>query len=183
MLLDILVPKSDSAIDREVAPRSAIVAAQAVTIPGIRVAYYEGNLLGASNMVEFYQRLVSAAGRLEQRYPTSAMMGVDPDEVEIVAVFDTDLQAVTEVFDEVALVAWAGEETAAICGVRLDDGIADYEGAMSVVTNGKQLGGPKGTKISYRSRAGQVIEFDFATKRAKVSTPPSLSQGQSAPAP
>ena len=181
MLLDILVPKAGSALDQAIERMSAVVASrEEQAIPGIRVVYYEGNAFGASNLNEYHERLVSAAGRLEARYPTSSLMGVDPEDADVVAVFDTESAAVIEVFDEAALVTWSGESLEAICGRLLEEGVVDYEGAVSVVQNGKQLGGQRGAKISYRSRAGQVIELDFARKVARVASTPAPF-GQAAP--
>lgn len=173
MLLDILVPKTGSALGHAVESRSAIVSGRGdLAIPGIRVVYYEGNAFGAANLVEFHERLISAGGRLEHRYPTSALLGVDPDDVEIVGVFDTASAAVVEVIDQDALIRWAGEPIESICGQRLDEGVVDYAGAVSVLQNGKQIGRPRDGVISYRSRAGQVIELDIVRKSARVSPSP-----------
>ena len=52
------------------------------------VLYYEGNRYGASNLEYYPDRVKNAAGRLFQRYPTIAMMGITVEQaaVELVAV-------------------------------------------------------------------------------------------------
>jgi hypothetical protein len=73
--LSVLVPKKDSAPHAVIKPKSAVVgvvhSAQNENCVMLDV-YYEGNLYGAVNLVEYDDRLQCAAGRLLTRYPTVA---------------------------------------------------------------------------------------------------------------
>jgi hypothetical protein len=68
--LTILIPKPGTEAARVIDAGSGIVAQHA---DGDEVeVYYEGNRLGASNLRKFGDRVLSAAGRLVQSYPTIA---------------------------------------------------------------------------------------------------------------
>ena len=80
--LALLVPKSQFQAHHDLKKGSAVVA---VTRPsGQVVAYFEGNIYGASNVKTFDDKAALAYGRLVQNYPTTGKMVIDPDEYEIV---------------------------------------------------------------------------------------------------
>lgn len=71
--------KNGSLLGQELEPDTAIVG-----IPdqdGAMVAYYEGNLYGALNLVEFKDKAACAAGRLFTKYPTTAMCWLSGERV------------------------------------------------------------------------------------------------------
>ena len=80
--LSLLVPKTEFQAQHELKKGSAVVAVKRPS--GQVIAYYEGNIYGACNIVTFDDKAVLAYGRLVQNYPTSAKFVLDPDEYEIV---------------------------------------------------------------------------------------------------
>jgi len=73
-LFNVFVPAdSTSALKLGLHPRSAVVASVVQREPANVLAYYEGNLYGASNLQRFSERLNQASGRAVQSYPTTAM--------------------------------------------------------------------------------------------------------------
>ena len=77
------------------------------------ICYYEGNLYGSVNLVEFIDKISCAAGRLVTRYPTVAMAGIDTSSVIPVAEFDYNIPggvSNVQVLDKDTLTGWAGEE-------------------------------------------------------------------------
>lgn len=104
----IFVPKSPVTL---IAPRSAIVAKDPLTVHDGRITvYYEGNLLGAENLHEFVQRLNSAAGRCSERYPTVAMASIELSELVDVGRFDLATGQMLNLDEPAALVAWLDGE-------------------------------------------------------------------------
>lgn len=71
----VLIPKKVMTI----APGSGIVAAQK---EGMFHIHYEGNLYGAENLRTWEERLLHAAGRAYQNYPTTARMAM-PESVAL----------------------------------------------------------------------------------------------------
>lgn len=70
------VPALGSSLSRTLARGSAIVSdANEAPRDGLVVIYFEGNIFGAVNLVEYPDRVLNAAGRLRENYPTSAMQG------------------------------------------------------------------------------------------------------------
>lgn len=104
-LFNVYVPSPESnLLALGIAGRSAIVASPQQRDPQNPVVYYEGNLLGASNLNRFVERLLHAAGRASVRYPTTAMMAVPRDQLTRVGTYDLEAQAL-EVSDRPALLA------------------------------------------------------------------------------
>lgn len=71
----IYVPRAGSRLDQAIAPGSGIVGFPGRGATKI-ILFYEGNLLGACNLGDPEERIVSAFGRGATGYPTSAMTGV-----------------------------------------------------------------------------------------------------------
>lgn len=86
----ILVPKAGTN-KHDLASGSAVVAEQ---IGETHILHYEGNVYGACNLNHYEQKLLNAAGRKAEAYPTSAMLGLTNSELEEdfveVGVFDYD---------------------------------------------------------------------------------------------
>jgi hypothetical protein len=165
MKLNILVPIAGSHASKVIAPASAIVSSSDAS--GERVlCHYEGNLFNAQNLESYFQRLISAGGRLASNYPTAAMGEFDPTDFIVAGTFDWARQGVTQVFDADGLAAWAGEPIEAIAGTVYPPGQIDWaEGARAV----QARGGPvHGRRDQFRTLAGQIIAFDAATQRAEV---------------
>lgn len=74
-ILSIFVPRPGTTVEKHVAPGSAIVVDLEAesSVPGKVKAYLEGNLYGAENIKTFEDKVINAAGRLVQRYPTVAV--------------------------------------------------------------------------------------------------------------
>lgn len=70
--LRIIVPKPAGTRHTFIRPGSAIVGYEPENIPGGTLIYYEGNIYGIENLQTYWQRLLCAAGRCAQRYPTVA---------------------------------------------------------------------------------------------------------------
>ena len=77
----IFVPVEGSLADNTIAPGSAIVAVLR-NDSDVNVVYIEGNLYGASNLIDLQDRIKCAAGRLFTRYPTVAIRGFHTSEFE-----------------------------------------------------------------------------------------------------
>ena len=79
-VLNIYVPRPDSAAERTVARGSALVgrhdSVRRVAVDGhedvMQEVHYEGNVYGAENLRSFEERVAVAAGRLVANYPTVA---------------------------------------------------------------------------------------------------------------
>lgn len=71
---------------------------------------YEGNLYGASNLVNFEDRLSVAAGRLVDRYPTVAQMVVMADHVVEVGSFEYRREGSLVITNRARLAEWLGGE-------------------------------------------------------------------------
>jgi hypothetical protein len=154
-MLKIYVPRNPEYLDGIIAPCSAIVSNG--VIEGNRMlVHYEGNLYGASNLMEFHGRLASAAGRLTHNYATTARAMLKADEMIEVAHLDPDRRVIVEIVDADALERWAGETTAQIAGAKVEPGrhttITDPDYLSQLV----QLA-YDGEGLVYRSRSGQVV--------------------------
>jgi hypothetical protein len=81
--LALYVPHPESRLCRELAKGSAIVG-MPIDSGSIRI-YYEGNVIGASNLTSYRAKAMQAALRMIHRYPagypTRARQDVDPREV------------------------------------------------------------------------------------------------------
>ncbi|MCE6957874.1 hypothetical protein LAZ40_02225 [Cereibacter sphaeroides] len=80
-----------------------------VVTEGRITAWYEGNTIGAVNLVDFIDRLRCAGGRLQQDYPTTAILSVPEADVRVLGEFDLERGIVIRVRDPEALDAQAGE--------------------------------------------------------------------------
>lgn len=177
MKLNILVPIADSHASKVIAPASAIVSNAEAS--GERVlCHYEGNLFGSSTLNSYFQRLISASGRLASNYPTAAMGEFDPQDFAVVGTFDWDRQGVTEVVDAQGLAAWAGEPIEDIAGTVYPTGQIDWaEGARAVQSRGPV----HGRRDQFRTKAGQIIAFDATTQRAEVLPDPEAAPSSPGP--
>ena len=75
LVAKIYTPVKGGRLASLIAPRSGIVGSLGPL--GLTI-YYEGNLNGASNLMTYEERVVSAAGRMFTGYPTSATMRLPP---------------------------------------------------------------------------------------------------------
>lgn len=164
MKLNILIPLAGSFAAKVIAPKSAIVADPAASGDRL-ICHYEGNLYGAENLQNFYERICSAAGRLTASYPTAAMGEFEASDFMLVAEFDTTIQVVTAVHDVRALEAWTGEPAANTTGIALPIGDAEWDVAAQAAVGARNL---EGEQTRFRTRAGQIIDFDMASRRARV---------------
>ena len=159
MILDLVVPRAGSALERLVLPKSAIV--RGVEPDGRSRLDYEGNAYGWESMSGFFKRLLHAADRHAQRYPTIARHFLKASEVEAQAVvvgrYDAARFAVTEVFDADALSAWAGEPMEAIVGVKLPPGPITLEQAKAAMVHFPTW--TSGSEYLYKTQAGQIVWF------------------------
>lgn len=106
----VFVPASTSSL-HGIAPRSAIVAKEPLSIEEGRVlVYYEGNLNGAENLKDLLERLNCAAGRCSERYPTVAMMSVKLSGLVDVGRFDLLTGQLLTLSEPQALLAWLDGE-------------------------------------------------------------------------
>ena len=88
--MDVLIPKPNSSKRKLIKAGSGIVATNRPD--GSTDIYFEGNLYGAENLRSYWGRLLCAAGRLSQKYPTVARL-VDKDwgeNFDRIGVFDYD---------------------------------------------------------------------------------------------
>lgn len=168
MLLTIYVPKPEGRAAERVAPASAVVGDPENVHDGRVLCHFEGNLHGAANIACFADKLVHAAGRLARSYGTIAQGRFRLDELVEVGFYDTERWAVTSLTRPEILAAWAGEPAERILGVRLPEGDVDWNAAVGAMQEGAVQIGRSGGRFRYRTRAGQVIAFDPAAKRATV---------------
>tara|TARA_R110001592_G_scaffold316364_1_gene592815 strand:- start:51145 stop:51648 length:504 start_codon:yes stop_codon:yes gene_type:complete len=78
--IGVFIPRhSQSKTLKHLAQGSAIVSDASLLSGGLIEVYYEGNVIGASNLIEFEDKALCAVGRLIQRYPTVARSWVKPD--------------------------------------------------------------------------------------------------------
>lgn len=151
----LLVPRKDTEAARVISEGSAVVSD--VRHDGGKVlAWFEGNLNGASNLETFYDRTVCAAGRLVSNYPTVARRLFRRSEFTEAAAYSFVRMAIIDVSDSEALEAWAGESIKAICGVRLEPGTYGKE-SFPPKEQLSYLGSMHGFGMAFRSRAGQAL--------------------------
>jgi hypothetical protein len=70
---------------------------------GLVTIWFEGNIHRAANLTRFVERVRSAAGRMETRYPTIAMQAIPASELYVVAEFDLRRRVIGVVRDLPAL--------------------------------------------------------------------------------
>lgn len=104
----ILVPKGTKATF--VAKGSALVAQKREGSSAVRL-YYEGNIYNACNLHDMNTRIVVAAGRLFDNYPTVAWMGLADDDIErhFEVVGSIDEQYNITITDKEKLENWANQ--------------------------------------------------------------------------
>lgn len=110
--LTIYVPVPGSMLERVLAPGSGVVG---VPREGGVLIHYEGNLYQVEDLREYRVRLMHAAGRLHQNYPTVAKRFVPAEEVarQLVEVGEYDVSTWSARFDPAQLERvsqYAGEE-------------------------------------------------------------------------
>jgi len=121
--LTLYVPHPESSLCIRLAPGSAIVGLPLAT-GEIRI-YFEGNVIGASNLELYRARAAQAAGRMLHNYPTGyptrAREDVDPRELVDVGTFDplTDRLEITATATELSW--WIGPADLTDLGFRLDN--------------------------------------------------------------
>lgn len=155
MPFKIHVPARPGVLGGTIMPGSAIVSDGTVR-DGRVLVHFEGNAHGASNLLEFHERMVSAAGRLARSYPTTATGLLRADDLHDVALVDPDRLVVTDVLEPEILEAWSGEKVAAISGSRMKPG-RHVEMADGEFLNQLAHLGHDGEGWLYRSRAGQIV--------------------------
>ena len=74
------------------------------------LVHYEGNMYGATNLESYLDRALCAAGRLLERYPTTAKMAAAPDELMFVGYLDYEQQRIDieGLGSDRALAGWLG---------------------------------------------------------------------------
>lgn len=155
MNLDIYVPTGPGC--EQIAPASGIVGRPEG--PGQVLCYYEGNLYGSESMRHFRERLMHAAGRMVQRYPTTARICLPESALRPVGVYDAARWTVASVSDPDALAAWAGEPIAAITGHRFAPGPLDVaDPAVQETLRQLRPISRHTIRSLWRSIAGQTIE-------------------------
>lgn len=107
-LFTVWVPAEDGLVP-EIAPRSAIVSPQERS-GEVVTCWFEGNLIGASNLEAFVERCMCAAGRCAYRYSTVALTNLPTKVLRAVATFDLAQGCITEIADPIALGDWLGDE-------------------------------------------------------------------------
>ena len=79
--MKIVIPKQNSPFRATIKKGSGIVMLPMDDNTNLQTIYYEGNLYGALNLYKYTQRIVCAANRAHTKYPTIAMSGVLPENV------------------------------------------------------------------------------------------------------
>lgn len=103
----IYVPESDHSnmVLADIKKGSAIVGEMASSCDPLVEIYYEGNLYGAVNLQRFEDRVLCAAGRMRENYPTAACGMVPDSTLREVGSFNYDTKVLT-IIDQPALDAW-----------------------------------------------------------------------------
>jgi hypothetical protein len=114
------VPKEGSSLQKSLARGSAIVADASYDTHqrlggGMVIVHYEGNIYGAENLKEYPERVLSAAGRLRERYPTSAMQGAYLKELIVIGSFHYPTRGLL-IENREALQAWLGDGPGPLSG-------------------------------------------------------------------
>lgn len=108
MFLSIYVPAPASYAELTIAPKSGIVGVPSSDGKWVR-AYFEGNLYGAENMQTWEEKLLHAADRLMQNYPTTAVRLFPADQLAEVGTYDGAAKRVVEITDQQALDGWLND--------------------------------------------------------------------------
>jgi hypothetical protein len=122
--LNVYVPHPESRLCKELAYGSAIVGLPLMS-GSIRI-YYEGNVVGASNLERYRDKAVQAAGRMLHNYPagypTRAREDVDPREVVEVGTIEPRTGRLEITAGAKELSWWIGPADLADLGFRLEAG-------------------------------------------------------------
>jgi hypothetical protein len=120
--LKLYVPHPESRLCTELAPGSAIVGLE-ISAGATRI-YYEGNVVGSSNLEKYRDRVAQAAGRMLHNYPagypTRAREDVDPREVVEVGTIDSLTGRLEITAGPNELSWWIGLDDLADLGFRLE---------------------------------------------------------------
>lgn len=157
MILNIYVP-TGNLNQHDIAPGSAIVADPQRVEDDHATCYIEG---GIYQKMDFAEKLIHAAGRLVQRYPTGAIRGVPVAELLHVGLYDGARYVVQEITAPKPLEAWSGETVEAIQGERLPGGTCPAHLAARVCRGPhvRTLGCSVSGCLLYRTQAGQAVQF------------------------
>lgn len=113
MRYNLYVP-SERAV-HDIWPGSAIVGEER---DGMVMTHYEGGQ--AENVKTFEDRILHAAGRRKERYPTSAQRGWDLEDIQLVGTVLYDdvmrIWVIDQIMDEAALRGWIGEDEPIVIG-------------------------------------------------------------------
>lgn len=105
---NVYVPRPGTPTAMLVLPRSGCVGEEIVNHDETTIMLdVEGNKYDSSSMRTFANRVLHAAGRQAQRYPTVARFYVNPADLLLVGTYDDQYGEVT-VTDEQTLSAWLG---------------------------------------------------------------------------
>jgi hypothetical protein len=103
---------------------------------------FEGNTLNITNLASYTQRLISAAGRHAERYPTIARINAESIDYVLVGEYDTTTSLLS-VFDADALEVWSGERIEA--STTLISPVVTRREYEQSLLRGKPL--PNGTRV------------------------------------
>lgn len=104
--LTVYIPTDEAAERLGIAPGSAICG----STEGERIRIdYEGDIYGRASMRGYAKRLLHAAGRHVERYPTVARAWVRPEDLIIVGTYDTEREDL-HLSEPDALLAWLGSD-------------------------------------------------------------------------
>lgn len=107
MIVNVYVPREGSPVVKDIMPRSALVGVEQRVSDGVRVRLdFEGGKYEAR--MAFEQKLLLAATRHEEKYPTTARLWVKPEELVLVGTYDTKHRTLL-VTDLRALDEWRSE--------------------------------------------------------------------------
>lgn len=100
-MLQVLVPRPGTRAAKVILPKSGIVARLTHGETKI-LTYFEGNKYGSAGLDSFDNRVLTAAGRLLQTYPTVAKGLFDAGDFEVIGVLHctSDLHVRTLVIDD-----------------------------------------------------------------------------------
>ena len=173
MDLTIYVPREGSLAASHVIPGSAIVGAlQASEKPGRVLCYFEGKRRTEGDGVPwtYAQKLLHAAGRLIQGYPTIAKAAFASEDLIAVGTYDGSRFVVTSIDDPDALTAWSGESIGQIVGQRLRAGPHHWDKGARLADELRPEG--RNDLLSatnlFRSQAGQILLMDTSDQTCTV---------------
>jgi len=105
-LLNVYVPVENQMLG--IKPGSAVVGRESVRDPDAITVYFEGGIYNQRDSSDFDWRLLHAAGRCLENYPTVAKMTVGPGQLLYVGTYDYDTRQL-DVDDQATLDAWIAQ--------------------------------------------------------------------------